>query len=302
MTEPLSTSGLRNLLTDLCRLVAERVPAEGQIPLDFAERNEAAEKQHRRAEQELAAWHQSQRAAVEQEYHAARRSIAEEFQSDHRRVQEEYDQRRAEVLSRFEAADSAARQTLREGRWEATTIFEATKDGPRLQLREIQGQVEARWQELQAIGQHAAGLLRQRWLWRQYPEPETADPPAPEDAMRLFGERVAQARRQLRGLVDQRAAKAIEGARPLGIFLLYWLAAIYPSVVLTGGWSGWHWIAASGAAAAVLAAATGSWLYRIARTMCVCARRWRRPRPPAARPWKRPRRPASASVRRSSSG
>ena len=48
MTEPFSPDGPQQILTDLCRLAAERVPAEEAIAAGFQARNEAAETAYQR--------------------------------------------------------------------------------------------------------------------------------------------------------------------------------------------------------------------------------------------------------------
>ena len=55
MTEPFSPDGPKQILTDLCRLAAERVPAEEAIAAGFQGRNEAAEKTYQEAQEALTA-------------------------------------------------------------------------------------------------------------------------------------------------------------------------------------------------------------------------------------------------------
>ena len=73
MTEPFSPDGPQQILTDLCRLAAERVPAEEAIAAGFQARNEAAEKAYQEAQEALTARYQAEKAAAEAEDAALRK-------------------------------------------------------------------------------------------------------------------------------------------------------------------------------------------------------------------------------------
>ena len=67
MTEPFSPDGPQQILSDLCRLAAERVPAEEAIAAGFQARNEAAEKAYQEAQEALTARYQAEKAAAQAE-------------------------------------------------------------------------------------------------------------------------------------------------------------------------------------------------------------------------------------------
>src|SRR5947209_2284850 len=151
MTETFSPDGPRQLLTDLCRLAAERVPAEEAIANGLASRTEAAEKAFHDGIESLTARYQAGRAAAEAESRSVRREAIDLFESEHAVVSAEYEKARRKIAERFESERATAEQEMQNAQWEATTIGEAAKGGSGVQLKEIQAQVEARWQELQNI-------------------------------------------------------------------------------------------------------------------------------------------------------
>lgn len=263
MTEPLSTDRPGKLLSELCRLVAERFPAEVDLPASFAAQKEAIQKQSEEARRQNVQRYEKQKAATEEEYESVRGAIVGQLESERSAARSEYDRVRDEIIARFEAAQRAEKDKLQEARWEATTVFEAMKDGPVLRLKELETQLKDRWEELQAIRDEAVHLLQRRLQWREYPEPRVADAPAEGDPMERFTELASQAKSQWRGLVDQIVPRFFEGLRPLGIFVLVWLTAIYPSGRAVA-WA-WYWVPLSGVAALVLLAAMGGWVYHLAR-------------------------------------
>jgi len=264
MTGPLSADGPRRLLLELRRLVAERTPADVEIPSGFAARNEAIRKEYQEAWERIAEGHEKEKAAAEQEYDAARRRIVAEYDSEHATTKQEYQEVRDKTLRRFEAAKRAEKDKLEEARWEATTVFEATKDAPGRQLKAVEAQVAARWEELQAIGQDAEHVLRRRRQWRDYPEPEPVDLPPESDPTERFAELASRAADGWRSLSGQGVGRLFEGTRPIGLFLLLWMVAAGPSL-LALGWNTWYWIPVSAVGGLGLWAAVSTWLYRIAK-------------------------------------
>ncbi len=267
MTDSLSVGRQSALLDRLRQLVEQRAPAEEEVPAAYRERNREAEQRYQAQQQEITQRHESQKTALDEEHTASRRAAVSRFESDHAATQRQYDQVRREALSRAEAAEGAARQRLREAQWEAQTVFEATKNGPLLKLREVTAQIEARWQELQSIHRSAIELLRHRWLWREYPEPQPTELGAEEDATRRFVEAVTDARKQLHALSKHPTASLLEGARPVWMFFGIWLLTVYPCGTSLG-WSSWHWLAASFGSAALLGFGLTTWIYRTARREC----------------------------------
>ena len=65
MSESSSPDAPRRLLTDLCRLVAERAAVEEEVNAGFAARNEAAEKEYQEAQRLLDERYRAEKAAAE---------------------------------------------------------------------------------------------------------------------------------------------------------------------------------------------------------------------------------------------
>ena len=143
----------------MCRLAAERVPAEEAIAAGFQARNEAAEKAYQEGQEALTARYQEEKAAAEAEEAALRKEAMERFESEHATVLRQYEEARQDIAERFEAEKVAAEQEMQNAQWEATTIAEAARGGSGVQLKEIQAQLESRWQELQTIHRQAVELL-----------------------------------------------------------------------------------------------------------------------------------------------
>ena len=169
MVESFSADEPRQLLAELCDLVAERVPAESDDQRRLSRpAAEAAEKRFAAASSELTERYQARAAAAEAEYAAVRREIVGEVRSRARRRRAGIRRRSARTsLPASSPAEIAAEQQRQDAQWEATTIAEAAKGGSGLELADIQAELDARWQELQAIARQAVELLQRRGQWRQ---------------------------------------------------------------------------------------------------------------------------------------
>ena len=132
---------------------------------------EAAEKHFAAGQREPTERYQGERAASEAEYAALRGEIVAKFEAEHGAASAQYADDPRRTMARFESAEIAADQERQDAHWEATTIAEAAKGGSGLELADIQAELDARWQELQAIGRQAVELLRRRGQWRHFPDP-----------------------------------------------------------------------------------------------------------------------------------
>lgn len=252
------------LLSDLVHLVAERVPAEQELPSVYASRQAAILKQSEQAQAHLLETYQEQRATIDSQYQAAVRRTEETYAADRAATERQYAASRSEILRRFTEAEAAAKRAHQEAHWEAATIFEATKDGPGKQYAEIEGQADVWRNELDSIQQQAVAILQRRWQWRNYARPETEEAPANDISLEGLAELIAEARQSYRDLAGQGVPAMFEGWRPFWLVVLLWLASIVPAMLLTG-WTGWYWLAASAGLAAILAVVLGRWLFGIAR-------------------------------------
>ncbi len=264
MSEPLSRDRLQQLLGEVCRLVADRAPAEVEIPEAFETKRKATEKRHEQVEREAAEDYAKEKAATEQEYESAGRALAARFETDYRAVQREYDRVRKEIARRFETAESAERRRLQNAQWEATTVFEATKDGAKARIKELKKRLDTQWGQLEQIHQDAVRLLQRRSQWREFPDAEIEDSPADGEPLRRFSGWVESANRRWNELSRQTIPRLFEGAQPWGLFLLICLATFVPAGLVVP-WKGWPWAVACGVCLAGLWGVVTVWLFRIAR-------------------------------------
>ena len=171
MVEFFTPDGPGNLLAELCRLVAQRSPADVHLAADFAARGKEAQKRFDAAQAELAERRQRELAAANAEHEAARRADAEKFDAECGNEEKLYAAARRDAISRFETGQDAAQQQRQETEWEATTIADAALGGAGLELADLLGQLDGRWRELHEIAKCTHELLQQRGQWRAYPEP-----------------------------------------------------------------------------------------------------------------------------------
>ena len=211
MTEPFSPDGPQQILSDLCRLAAERVPAEEAIATGFQARNEAAEKAYQEAQQALTARYQEEKAAAEADDAALRKEALERFEAEHATALGEYEKARQDIAERFEDEKAAAEQEMQNAQWEASTLAEAAKGGSGVQLKEIQAQLESRWQELQTIHRQAVSLLNRWGQWRDFVDPQPISMLLERHPMRRFCHALDMARTQYHALAN--LVHAAVGAR-----------------------------------------------------------------------------------------
>ncbi len=270
MVEPMSADEPRQLLTELCDLIAERVPAESNIAAGVQTRDEAAQKYCETTQRELTERYEADRAAAESEYAAVRRQAVEQFEAEHGATAAEYDKVRQDAAARFDTAESEAEHERQEAHWEATTIAEAAKGGSGLELHDIQKELDTRWQELQATGWQAAELLRRRGQWGQFPDPAFGGALLERHPAQRFVKALELAREQYRVLAAQKAPRFFNGLWPMmALFVTLWGLFVYPAGYLLQ-WE-WPWVAVSGGAAFAVFLVLLLWLHRIARRLTIRA-------------------------------
>jgi len=263
MSTLLSADGPWGLLARLRRLVAERTPADLEIPARFAADDEAVRKQYQQAWEQVLAGYEEQKRTIEAEYASEHGTITGEFSANHRATQKEFEAVRYEAVAHYKTAERDQKNKRQEAHWEATTVFEATKDGPDLEWKEIEARLTGVQAELQSLQDDAVALLRRRWQWREYPDPPVGGA-AEGEPRRPIGDLLDHTRERWRQLHYQPVAGLFEGARPVGLLLLIWLAVVYPFGA-TLGWQNWYWAAASTATAAAIWVGLGVFFYSIAK-------------------------------------
>ena len=137
MIESQSPDLPRRLLTELCRLVAERAAVERQVHADFSQRNETAENEFREAERLLNEDYRSRKAAVEQELTSTRTATETKFQSEHEALEKAYEAAKEKIAAQFAADQQAAEQAQQDAHWEAIEASEAARGGMNIPLKEV---------------------------------------------------------------------------------------------------------------------------------------------------------------------
>jgi hypothetical protein len=268
MNESSSPDGPRRLLTELCRLVAERASAEEAVHSGVVARNEAAEKEYQDAQSQLDEHHRAQKTATEEKYASTHAAAVAKFESEHGAMKKEYESLRAELLARAAADQEAAEQALQDAHWEAMEASDATRGGLNLPLKDILAGLDERWKELENLHQQAVDLLRRRGHWDDFPEPPPTGVILEKQPGRRFCHALEMAHTQSHGLSRQVLPQLFQGFRPWGILLLIWAVAAYPSIAVLG-WTDWRWAALSGGLAALIGAVLGGWTYHIAKRQSI---------------------------------
>ena len=159
--------------------------------------------------------YEAERAAAEAEYAALRREVRGEVRGGARRhggaIRTEL---REDALPASRPPRRAAEQERQDAQWEATTIAEAAKGGSGLELHDIQAELDARWQELQAIARQAVELLRRRGQWRHFPDPAFSGALLERHPAQRFIKALELAREQFRVLAAKKVPRFFTGFWP----------------------------------------------------------------------------------------
>ncbi len=276
MNPPFGFLDLDEQLSELCRLVKQRAPAEAEIVARFEIAKQTAQKTRTEGLRTITEAYETDRAAAEAEYAAARREVIGQFDANSRRAEADYQAARSAAVARAKAEENALHETCREKHWEAYTVAEAVKNGAVLEAREANARVAAQARQAAAVRARAETLLRQYRQWRAYPAIEPAPQPegagadaGPPDAvpLRQLTDLLAEAQSRFHRLADLALPQLFQGARPLGLLLIVAPAFVVPAALMAGP-GGWRWILAAAAAAAAAYAGGIVWLYGIARRKC----------------------------------
>jgi DNA segregation ATPase FtsK/SpoIIIE, S-DNA-T family len=244
MSDPFSPDGPRQLLSELCRLVAERAPAEEEIVAGFHDRNQTAETEYHETQAQIVTRYHRERAAAEAEYTRLRSELIETSDAEQTVAQKEYDAAKQEILARFESEKAGAEQELQEAQWESTAIAEAAKSGSGVQLKEAQGQLEVRWKELLGIHQQAVARMERWGQWREFPDPQPSGSLLERHPMRRFLHALELARSQGQALAALLTPRFAQGLRPMWMLFALWGITVYPAGTWLG-WDDWRWAAVS---------------------------------------------------------
>ena len=171
MSETPSPETPRRLLTDLCRLVAERAGVEEEINSGFAARNEAAEKEYQEGQRLLDERYRAGkgegRRRVRIDAHRGRGEVRVGARCVGEGVR---DGPRRKCSPASPPTSRPPEQALQDAHWEAMEAADAARGGLNLPLKEILAGLDTRWHELENIHQQAVALLQRRGHWDEFPE------------------------------------------------------------------------------------------------------------------------------------
>ncbi|MEN6408065.1 MAG: FtsK/SpoIIIE domain-containing protein [Thermoguttaceae bacterium] len=265
MSETPTTETPRRLLSDLCRLVADRAGVETELQRGFVARNEAVEREFQESQSRLDERYRTEKTATETEFNEKRTAAIARFESEHGALEKEYTKIREGVLARFAADQQASDQALQDAHWEAIEASDAARGGLNLPLKDILAALDDRWQQLENLHKQAVELLQRRGHWDEFPpDAQPIGVILERHPGRRFCHALEQAQMQFRTLSKQFLPKLFQSWHFFGILLLLWLVAVGPSIAMLG-WNNWHWAAVSVGAAALVGLVAGIWIYHIAK-------------------------------------
>lgn len=244
MPEPFSWDKPLILLGELCRLAAEREPAERHLPADFESQTAAAETEHRDTQTRLCQACEQAREAIEAQHAALSKKATAGYRAEERAAEQGFAETLADLTRRHDDAEWSVENRWKSARWEANTVHEATKDQPGLQLKEVETQLETGWETLQGVYNRAVEVFRRRGLDDLVPQPGRIELPAGYDPLQHFQQCVASGRALAAKLEGPSSASWLEGIWPVVPFLLTWLAVVIP-LILAFGLESPLWIVAS---------------------------------------------------------
>ena len=265
MTEPFSMDAPGRLLEQLRLLTADRARKEVRVPADYRSRNRATEDPYEEDRKRIADEYQAKKTSTEAEFAATKQSITDRFKIDHGKAKREYEDAQNVVSQRFEETEGACKKEYQEAHWEASTVFDASKDKPAQRLQEIVDQLQEGSNELEEIREEAVEILRRRFPWLEFSQPEVPPPVASGDSLGRFTEAIETAQDQLDSLRGQVAASFLEGVRPLGSFILITVLPTVLSAWFIFGRDGWPWTATVFVLTVALFTVLTLWCRRVSR-------------------------------------
>ena len=265
MKNPFSPDGPKQLLSELCRLAAQRVPSEAAINHGFQTRNEAADKAFQDAEQHRAETHAAEMKAAQTEYKEIREQLATRCDTEYAIRQHDFKTAKAAITERFDTEKAKAEQELEGAHWDASSIAEAAKGGAGIQIDESLVQLDTRWQELQNIHRQAAALLNRWGLWRDFADPQLNALLLERHPARRFCHALDLARTQFHTLGSLALPRFFQGMRWMVCVFVLWIVSMF----LAGGFLGWNrpdvWLPVSAVGTGIVACMIGIPLGAVSR-------------------------------------
>jgi len=259
-SEPLTDEFEHTLLSDLVLLSVERAEAEERIAREFTAATTQLESDFAAARAELRERRERETDEARTGVEEARRRILTDSGKKLAGAEQEYAQVQEQLQKEFAGGTRRAQREHKEARWEADTVFDATKHGPGKRLAAVRRTVESIKASLDAIEADTAAMLA-RWRQQQPSTQPAAEPSAAGETLSALVELVKLAESERVQISQLRLPRLFEGMRLVGAFVAIFLLLLGP----LWWFSGIHALWIAPLAAAVITAAAGTWLYRLAR-------------------------------------
>ncbi len=220
------------------RTAAARPKVELEIDAAFRSAVSAAETAYSKETNTLRSALSERRAALQRKRRREREAALDWARRQTESLQAEYDNELFDAENEYHLAMRNREAVLKDLRWEANAILEAARQGIVRRRKELEESLERHKARMDAVLNRAYGVLRRR---RQTDTQESIElPPGmsfPHPKQQL-GDVVRQADEACRRLAGLYLPGLFEGARPLGICLLAWVALLLP-VAVAMNWTNW---------------------------------------------------------------
>jgi len=232
LSEPFIVQRERALLADLSQLVADRAAVEPRIDVDYQKQARDEEETFEAEYQDIIVRFAAEKERLEREFQELRQNIVARYQADRASAVDEINTTRKRALGHFENEKLAARAEYQESRWTTTAVYEGSKSAAENQLQERQQKVAEATRRIQTIEQEARAFLQ---ACKQTVEQVgvissgTREGESEKPFARL-DECLTQADVKLHKLKRLSIPRTIKGERLVVVFVLIWLASLYPAM------------------------------------------------------------------------
>ncbi|MCO6456811.1 MAG: AAA family ATPase [Pirellulaceae bacterium] len=261
----LSTTRQRELLRELRELIDLRAREEVESKAGYEAREVSLRREYEAERTRQTDEYRQETDVLRTRYAEAMDDVMRQYDEQRTAAARSFEKRNAAVVQEAEQSLKAARRDRLLATQAATEQYDGEIHVPARELAELEGVCQQHQAELVALRGHAHGILGRRrcrgLIGRQANVEMADDQPRP---LERYATDVVVARQKLHEMAAQRTAKFLEEGWPFLLLLLFWGLAVYPAGA-TLGWSGWQWIAASGAAGMLLTAAVSLAVYPVVR-------------------------------------
>jgi hypothetical protein len=265
MPEPSLIGRQREALHDLIRLAAERQRAEEEAERSRTSRDAKADREYEDQRQAIATRYQTAKETARREDEEKRRAIASAAASAEAEAKSEFAKASRRIATEFDKLKERAKEEYQHAHWEATTVYEAGQKEAAAKLAARNAQIDEA-AEIHGVMRDRFGAVHDDYKKFRLKTPATtpsAEATKVEDPIGTLFDRLAKAEPDLVLLEGLFIPKSLKGWRFLWIFVVLFLALIYPLATIAG------WEIGLGVDLVItigLGLVIRSWLYSVART------------------------------------